>query len=321
MGFWDSKRVTVTGGSGFLGSFVVERLNRLGAQVFVPRSRDCDLTQSDHAQLMYRKSRPEILIHMAATVGGIGANQGNPGRFFYNNMAMGLNVVEHGLQYGSLKKLVIIGTTCSYPKFTPVPFLEDDLWNGYPEETNASYGIAKRALLSMALGYRAQYGMTITYLIPANLYGPRDNFDLETSHVIPALIRRFTEAKEMGEPKVVAWGTGDPTREFLYAEDAAEGIVLAAERYEDPDPVNLGTGQEIRIRELVHLIAGLVGYQGEITWDPSRPDGQPRRCLDTSRARTRFGFQATTSLEDGLRQTIRWSMMDRTEAGLCGDAR
>ena len=314
MGFWDNKRVTVTGGSGFLGSSVVERLDGLGAKVFVPRSRDYDLTHMDHAQLMYRESQPEVLIHLAARVGGIRANQGNPGLFFHDNMAMGLNVVEQGREYGALMRLVIIGTTCSYPKFTPVPFREEYLWNGYPEETNASYGIAKRALLSMAFGYRAQYGMPITYLIPANLYGPRDNFDLETSHVIPALIRRFIDAKEMGDPRVVAWGTGDATREFLYAEDAAEGIILAAELYEDPDPVNLGTGQEIRIRELVHLVADLVGYRGEIAWDPSRPDGQPRRCLDTSRARSRCGFEARTSLEDGLRRTIRWYIRHKAGA-------
>lgn len=304
MGFWDKKRVTVTGGAGFLGSFVVGGLRRLNPQVFVPRSREYDLTQAEHARRMYRDAQPQVLIHLAAQVGGIGANQNNPGRFFYDNMSMGLNVLEEGRRYGALEKLVVIGTTCSYPKFTPVPFREDDLWKGFPEETNAPYGIAKRALLSMAWGYRAQYDMNIIYLIPANLFGPGDNFDPETSHVIPALVRKFVEAKREGSPTVVAWGTGSPSREFLYVEDAAEGIILATEHYDGPDPVNLGTSHEVRIRELVRLIADLVGYQGEIVWDSSKPDGQPRRCLDTSRAKAAFGFQARVSLEEGLRRTI-----------------
>ena len=304
MGVWNDKRVTITGGAGFLGTFVVKKLNSLRAQTFVPRSRDYDLTKAENARSLYQDGQPQVLIHLAARVGGIGANQDNPGRFFYENMSIGLNVLEEGRRYGQLEKLVVIGTTCSYPKFTPIPFREDDLWSGFPEETNAPYGIAKRALLSMSWGYRAQYDMDIIYLIPANLYGPGDNFDPETSHVIPALIRKFLKAKEQGEPKVVAWGTGSPSREFLYAEDAADGIILATERYEKPDPVNLGTGREISIHDLVHLIAEAVGYQGEVVWDPSKPDGQPRRCLDVSRARTEFGFVACTPLESGLRQTI-----------------
>ena len=314
MSFWQGKRVTVTGGAGFLGAFLVQRLQERGADVFVPRSKSYDLTTKEHAQRMYQDSRPEILLHLAARVGGIGANQRNPGLFFHENMAMGMHVLEEGRRYGALAKLIIVGTTCSYPKFTPTPFKEEDFWNGYPEETNAPYGIAKRSLLAMSWGYREQYGMNIIYLIPANLYGPRDNFDLESGHVIPALIRKFVEAQDNGLPTVTLWGTGEPSREFLYAEDAAEGLLLATERYEKPDPVNLGTGREVRIKELAGLVKRLVGYRGEIVWDTTRPNGQPRRCLDTSRARSEFGFEAKTSLEEGLKRTIAWFASQKAAA-------
>ena len=306
MSFWQGKRVTVTGGAGFLGGFVAERLRERRAEVFVPRSRSYDLTVNEHARRMYQDARPEVLLHLAARVGGIGANQRNPGLFFHENMAMGMHVLEEGRRYSGLEKLIVVGTTCSYPKFTPTPFKEEDFWNGYPEETNAPYGIAKRSLLAMSWGYREQYGMKIIYLIPANLYGPRDNFDLESGHVIPALIRKFVEAQKKRLPRVTLWGTGEPSREFLFAEDAAEGLLRAAEHYEKPDPVNLGTGREVRINELARLVARLVGYRGEIVWDTTRPNGQPRRCLDTSRARSEFGFEAKTSLEDGLQRTIDW---------------
>ena len=306
MGFWDYKRTVVTGGAGFLGGFVVDKLTERGADVFIPRRRDYDLTSAEDTRRMYKEGMPQVLIHLAASVGGIRANQKNPGRFFYDNMAIGLNVVEEGRIYGALEKLVLVGTVCSYPKFAAVPFREDDLWNGYPEETNAPYGIAKRALLAMAWGYREQYGMSIIYLIPVNVYGPKDNTDPETSHVIPALVRKFVEAKERDDPNVEVWGSGDATREFLYVEDAAEGITLGGELYDRPAPVNIGTGHEVKIQELAGLISRLTGYRGEMVWDTSRPDGQPRRRLDTTRARTEFSFQAQTSLEQGLRQTIDW---------------
>jgi len=312
MGFWQGKRVTVTGGAGFLGGVVTQRLQERGAQVFVPRSRFYDLTAKGQTQRMYQDARPDIVLHLAARVGGIGANQRNPGLFFHENMAMGMHIIEEGRCYGALQKLVLVGTTCSYPKFTATPFKEEDLWNGYPEETNAPYGIAKRSLLAMSWGYREQYGMKIIYLVPANLYGPRDNFDLESGHVIPALIRKFVEAQDRGLPRVTLWGTGEPSREFLYVEDAAEGLLLAAERYEEPDPVNLGTGREVLIKELAGLVARLVGYRGEIVWDRTRPDGQPRRCLHTFRARSEFGFEAKTSVEDGLQRTIDWYVSHRS---------
>ncbi len=300
------KRVLVTGGAGFLGGFLVDKLRRARvADLVVPRSREWDLTEQEQARRLFREARPEVVFHLAARVGGIGANQANPGLFLYANMAMGLNVVEAARQYG-VEKLVVVGTTCAYPKFTPVPFREDDLWNGYPEETNAPYGVAKRALLVMLQAYRRQYGLNGIYLVPANLYGPRDNFDLETSHVIPAMIRKFSEARERGFPHVTLWGTGRVSREFLYAEDCAEGIFLAAERYDDPDPVNLGTGEEVTIAELAEKVRAATGYRGEIRWDASRPDGQPRRRLDVSRARERFGFVARTSLDEGLRRTVAW---------------
>ena len=304
--FWAGERVVVTGGSGFLGSFVVEGLKRRGAaEVFVPRSKTYDLVDSAAVRRLYEDAKPTIVIHLAATVGGIGANMKEPGRFFYNNLMMGVQLMEVGRHVG-LKKFVAIGTVCSYPKFAPVPFHDDDLWNGYPEETNAPYGLAKKMLLVQSEAYRAQYGFNSIFLLHVNLYGPRDNFDLETSHVIPALIRKCVEAKAAGKPEIVVWGSGTPTREFLYVEDAADGIMLAAERYEKSDPVNLGSGREISIRDLVGVIAKETGFNGRIVWDASRPDGQPRRQLDTSRAEREFGFQASTSFADGLARTVRW---------------
>jgi GDP-L-fucose synthase len=309
------KRITITGGSGFLGKFVVARLREQGAtEVFVPRKQTCDLRHREEVARLYADAEPQILIHLAATVGGIGANRNNPGCFFYDNMAMGLHIVEGARRYGRLEKLVLVGTTCSYPKHAPTPFREEDFWNGYPEETNAPYGVAKKALLVMALGYREQYGLNSIYLIPANLYGPGDNFDVETSHVVPALIRKFVEAKGRGSPSVEAWGTGNVSREFLYVEDAAEGIVLATLRYEDTKPVNLGTGCEIRIRDLVDEIRKLVGYTGDVSWDRSQPDGQPRRRLDVQKALQEFGFRARTDLHEGLEKTLAWYKQARRNA-------
>ena len=293
--------VLVTGGGGFLGSHVVERFRSAGHDVFVPRRADYDLTMPGDAARLFAEAAPELVVHLAAEVGGIGANRANPGRYWYANLMMGANVLEQCRQDG-VGKLVVAGTVCAYPKFTPVPFQEDELWNGYPEETNAPYGVAKKAVLVGAQGYREQYGLRTAYLLPANLYGPRDNFDLETSHVIPALIRKMVE----GDGEVVLWGDGSPTREFLYVEDAAEAFLLAAERYDDPAPVNLGTGVEISIRELAETIAELTGFEGSITWDTSMPNGQPRRALDASRAEAAFGFRAQTPLRDGLEQTIAW---------------
>jgi GDP-L-fucose synthase len=299
------KKIVVTGGSGFLGRCVLERLRAHGAtEIFVPRSCEYNLCHRGQAERLYSDQCPEMLIHLAATVGGIGANRNNPGRFFYENMAMGLHVIDEARRYGQLEKLVIVGTTCSYPKHTPTPFQEEELWNGYPEETNAPYAIAKKALLVMAQGYREQYGLPTIYLIPANLYGPGDNFDPESSHVIPALIRKFVHAQETASASVEVWGTGSASREFLYAEDAAEGIALATLRYEGKGPVNLGTGNEIRIKELVDEIRELVGYEGEIVWNTSQPDGQPRRRLDVQKALEEFGFQAQTDLRTGLAKTI-----------------
>jgi GDP-L-fucose synthase len=306
MGFWEGKRVTVTGGAGFLGACVVEQLRERGCQqLFVPRSRDYDLKESTAVVRLYQDSQPDIMIHLAAVVGGIGANRMNPGRFFYENAMMGIQLIEYARQC-NLEKFVCAGTICSYPEYTPVPFKEDELWNGYPEETNAPYGLAKKMLLVQLQAYRQQYGLNGIYLLPVNLYGPRDNFDLETSHVIPALIRKCLEAIERREPEIVCWGDGTPTREFLYVEDCAEAIVLAAERYNGSVPVNLGAGFEISIKELVELIAELTGFQGRIVWDTTKPNGQPRRGLDTSRAEREFGFRARTSFHDGLRKTIEW---------------
>jgi GDP-L-fucose synthase len=299
-------RVCVTGGAGFLGSFLSGRLRERGCRdIFIPRRRDYDLRTEDGVSRMFRDARPEVLFHLAAAVGGIGANRENPGRYFYENALMGIQIIEAARRHG-VRKTIVAGTICAYPKFTPVPFREDDLWNGYPEETNAPYGMAKKALLVQCQAYREQYGMDAIYLLPVNLYGPRDNFDLGSSHVIPAQIRKCVEARKSAAPEITAWGDGSPTREFLYAEDAAEGLALAAERYSKPAPVNIGSGQEISIRDLTVLIAELCGYSGRIVWDTTKPNGQPRRCLDTSRAMHEFGFQASTSLRDGLAATIRW---------------
>jgi GDP-L-fucose synthase len=297
--------VAVPGGAGFLGAQVVRRLEAAGASVFVPRHADYDLTRDERVRAMYEDARPDVVIHLAARVGGIGANQRSPGTFFYDNLMMGALLIEHGRRAG-LQKFVCVGTVCSYPKFATVPFREDDLWSGYPEETNAPYGIAKKALLVQLQSYRQEFGMNGIYLIPVNLYGPGDDFDLETSHVIPALIRKCVEAAERGDDEIEAWGSGRATREFLYVEDAAEAIVAGTERYEGPDPVNLGTGEEISIRDLAEVIAKLTGLEGTLRWDTSRPDGQPRRALDVSRARDGFGWSASTPLEDGLRATIEW---------------
>ncbi len=304
--FWHNKRVCVTGGGGFLGSFLVEKLRRRGTlEIFVPRKVDYDLVERDAITRLLRDSKPDVVLHLAANVGGIGANRAHPAEFFYDNLMMGVQLLHESWRAG-VEKFVAVGSVCSYPKFTPVPFREDDLWNGYPEETNAPYGLAKKMLLVQSQAYRQQYGFNSIHLIPVNLYGPRDNFDLETSHVIPALIRKCIEAQERGENSVVVWGDGTPTREFNYVTDAAEGILLATEHYNASEPVNLGSGEEISIRALAELIARLTGFEGKFVWDTSRPNGQPRRALDVSKAEMEFGFKAQTSLEDGLRQTIEW---------------
>jgi GDP-L-fucose synthase len=303
---WPDERVVVTGGAGFLGGYVVEALRRRGCtQLVSPRSADYDLVQLPAVERLYRDARPTLVIHLAARVGGIGANQQNPGRFFYENLMMGAQLIEAGRRAG-VKKLVATGTICSYPKYAPVPFREEDLWNGYPEETNAPYGLAKKMLLVQSQAYRQQYGFNSIVLFPVNLYGPRDNFDPESSHVIPALIRKCLAAVERGEREIVAWGDGSPSREFLHAHDAAEGILLAAERYDSSEPVNLGAGFEITIKELTGLIARLCGFEGTVRWDTSRPNGQPRRQLDTQRARKLFGFEASTPFAEGLAATIEW---------------
>lgn len=301
----------VTGGAGFLGSFVVDQLRAKGCrQIVVPRSQDYDLVQMDAVKQLYRDATPDLVIHLAARVGGIGANQANPGRFFYDNLMMGTQLIEVGRQRG-LKKFVATGTICAYPKFAPIPFKEDDIWNGYPEETNAPYGLAKKMMLAQSQAYRQQYGFHSIVLFPVNLYGPRDNFDLETSHVIPALIRKCVTAQETGQASIRLWGDGSPTREFLYVEDAAEGILLAAEQYDGNLPVNLGTGEEVAIRDLAGIIAAEVGFTGTIEWDTTKPNGQPRRCLDVSRAKQLFGFQARHRLRDGLKKTVQWFQANR----------
>jgi GDP-L-fucose synthase len=301
-------RIVVTGGAGFLGKHLQAALRSRGVptqNLLVPLVEDFDLTREADVARMYREMKPDVVIHLAALVGGIGANRDNPGLFFHANMAMGLHLIEHARRSG-LKKFVQVGTICAYPKFTPVPFREEDLWNGYPEETNAPYGIAKKALLVMLQAYRQQYGMSGIYLLPVNLYGPGDNFDPHTSHVIPALIRKFCEAKEQGKDRVAVWGTGQASREFLYVEDCARAVAAATELYDQPDPVNLGAGFEITIRDLAEKIRRLVGFEGKLLWDGTKPDGQPRRCLDTRRAAAAFGFRATTPLDDGLRRTLEW---------------
>ena len=304
--FWNGKKVLVTGGAGFLGSFVIEKLREKGVEdenIRSPRSNELDLRKWENCVEAVRGM--DIVIHLAARVGGIGFNRKYPAELFYDNAIMGIQLMEAARQEG-VEKFTAVGTVCAYPKFTPVPFKEDELWNGYPEETNAPYGLAKRMLLVQAQAYRKQYGFNAIYLLPVNLYGPRDNFDLESSHVIPALIRKFVEAVRNGKEEVEVWGTGNASREFLYVEDAARGIIMGTERYEKPEPVNLGTGREIKIKDLVKLIADLMGYKGELKWNTSKPDGQPRRCLDVSRAKQEFGFEAEFDLEQGIRNTIDW---------------
>ena len=304
--FWRNKRVCVTGGAGFLGSYVVEKLRqREAGEIFVPRIEEYDLVQKDDILRMLNDSQPDLIIHLAALAGGIGANRARPADFFYLNLMMGVQLMHEAWQSG-VDKFIAIGTICAYPKFTPLPFKEENLWDGYPEETNAPYGLAKKMLLVQTQAYREQYGFNAIYLLPVNLYGPRDNFDLQTSHVIPALIRKCIEAQERGEDQVILWGDGSPTREFLYVEDAAEAILLASERYNGHEPVNLGSANEISIKELAHMVARLTGFEGQLIWDTSKPNGQPRRALDTSRAEHYFGFRAQMPFEEGLRRTIDW---------------
>ena len=311
MNFWQDKRVIVTGGAGFLGSYVVEKLKKRGFRnIFVPLVEDYDLTKEKNVVRLYQDYPADMVIHLAAVVGGIGANRENPGKFFYDNLVMGAMLMEHARQY-KIDKFVAIGTICAYPKFTPVPFKEEDLWNGYPEETNAPYGLAKKMMLVQSQAYRVQYGFNSIFLLPLNLYGPGDNFDPKSSHVIPALIRKFIEAIEEGREEVVVWGTGKPTRGFLYVEDAAEGILLATEKYNKSEPVNLGSDLEISIKDLAELIAKLVGFQGNIRWDTDKPDGQPRRKLDISRAKQEFGFKVKMDFEEGLKKTVDWYKRSR----------
>lgn len=315
------KRFLVTGGAGFLGSYVVRKLDQRGCKnIFVPRSRDYDLVTMRDVTRVYKDSKPDIVIHLAARVGGIGANRANPGKFFYDNLMMGVQLMEVGRQVG-IEKFVAVGTICAYPKFAPVPFREEDLWNGYPEETNAPYGLAKKMLLVQAQAYRQQYGFNAVYLLPVNLYGPGDSFDPDRSHVIPAIIRKCMKAVERGEKEVVCWGDGSPTREFLFVEECAEAIVLATERYNGAEPVNVGAGFEISIKELVGLITELVGFRGRIAWDTSKPNGQPRRCLDTSRAKKEFGFRAKKDFHQGLKETIAWYRSHYTGSAVSEDSR
>lgn len=298
-------RTLVTGGGGFLGTHVVERLQAEGIEPIVARRRQYDLTRWDDTERLFADAKPELVLHLAAEVGGIGANRDNPGRYWYSNLMMGAHVIEQSRLHG-VDKLLVLGTVCAYPKFAPVPFSEDDLWNGYPEETNAPYGIAKKTLLVGAQGYREQYGLNAIFLLPVNLYGPRDNFHPTNAHVIPDLIRKMSDAQARGEHEVVLWGDGSPTREFLYVDDAAEGTVLAALRYDKPEPVNLGTGEEVSIKHLAELIGEATGYEGEIVWDTTKPNGQPRRKLDTTRAKELFGFEAKTPFSEGVARTVAW---------------
>ncbi len=310
-GFWERRRVCVTGGAGFLGSYVVARLRDAGCIApFVPRSADYDLRDPAGVRRLYDAARPDVVIHLAAVVGGIGANRENPGRFFYDNLVMGVQLLEEGRRRG-LEKFVALGTICSYPKHTPVPFREEAIWDGYPEETNAPYGLAKKMMLVQSQAYRQQYGFNSIFLLPVNLYGPRDHFGLRSSHVIPALIRKCVEAVDQDQPRVEVWGTGSATREFLHADDCARGILLAAERYNSSEPVNLGAGFEITIRDLAHRIAAATGFAGKFDWDATKPDGQPRRCLDTTRAREQFGFVAEVPFDRGLRETVDWYRANR----------
>ena len=302
----NKKRIILTGGAGFLGRFVEKKLNERGCgSVFIPHIEDYDLRDPENIKRMYKNASADIVIHLAAVVGGIGANRENPGSFFYDNLVMGVHLIEEARK-NNIEKFVAIGTICAYPKYTPVPFKEEDLWNGYPEETNAPYGIAKKMLLVQSQAYRQQYGFNSIFLLPVNLYGAGDNFDPKSSHVIPALIKKFYEAKINNEKKVIVWGTGSATREFLYVEDCAEAIVLATEKYDKPDPVNIGAGFEISIRDLAYKIKDIVEYNGEVVWDITKPDGQPRRCLDTAKAEAEFGFKAKTGFDEGLRKTINW---------------
>jgi len=310
--FWRERRVCVTGGAGFLGSFVIEKLRQHGARdIFIPTIEKYDLVQPESIQQMLADSRPDVIIHLAAHVGGIGANREHPAEFFYDNLMMGVQLIHQAWTH-AVGKFVAIGTVCAYPKFTPVPFKEENIWNGYPEETNAPYGLAKKMLLVQAQAYRQQYGYNAIYLLPVNLYGPGDNFNPSSSHVIPAQIRKCIEAQEAGQDEMVSWGDGSPTREFIYVEDAAEAIVLASERYNGPEPVNIGSGHEISIKDLTGLIARLTGFTGRVIWDTSKPNGQPRRGLDTSRAEQYFGFKAQTPFEEGLRRTITWYRENRS---------
>ena len=315
MSFWAEKRICVTGGAGFLGQAVVKKLIERGAKeenIFIPRSRQYDLVDGDAIERLLHDSQPDIVIHLAAQVGGIGANREHPAEFFYNNLMMGVQLLHKAWQHG-VEKFVAVGTICAYPKFTPVPFKEEELWNGYPEETNAPYGLAKKMLLVQSQAYRDQYGYNSIYLLPVNLYGPGDNFDPASSHVIPALIKKCVDAQAAGDEQIVVWGDGSPTREFLYVDDAAEGILLAAEHYNDSEPVNLGSGMEISIKDLVEEVANATGFEGKLVWDTSKPNGQPRRCLDVTRAKEWFGFEAQMPFDEGLQRTVAWYRARHTE--------
>lgn len=310
--FWESKRICVTGGAGFLGKVVVRKLKERGAKdIFIPKLRNYDLVKLEDINRLLANAKPDLIIHLAAQVGGIGANRDHPAEFFYNNLMMGVQLMHRSWETG-VDKFVAIGTICAYPKFTPIPFKEDDLWDGYPEETNAPYGLAKKMLLVQAQSYRQQYGYNAIFLLPVNLYGPTDNFNPDSSHVIPALIRKCFEAVDAGKDEIIVWGDGSPTREFLYVEDAAEGILLAAEKYDGDQPVNLGSGSEIRIKDLVEMIAKLTGFKGKLVWDTTKPNGQPRRALNTERAQELFGFKAAMPFEQGLKKTIEWYKENRS---------